>query len=215
MRSSTLPSICPPPRAGPGGASTDPSGPDGDPLLSGGLPSDALLGGLPGALGPALGAATGIPAALGSAIPGLGGGGLGDLGSALGSAIHDGRDPDHSDHRADELKDQHDGKGTKGGGGGDNSKPGELTDQHQGSGTGQPPAAAGPGQPAAASPAAAGPDLSVDVKGMGPIKADNPALALLRRPLIRSRRILSDLELRGRCNGRAPGETTVGTTAGI
>ena len=153
-------------------------------MLSGGLPSDALLGGLPGALGPALGAAAGIPAALGSAIPGLGGGGLGDLGSALGSAIHDGRDPDHSDHRADELKDQHDGKGTKGGDGGDNSKPGELTDQHQGTSTGQPPAAAGPGQPAAASPAATGPDLSVDVKGMGPIKADNPALAMAARQVL-------------------------------
>jgi hypothetical protein len=173
------------PPAGPGGAPTDPLGPDGgDPLLSGGLPSDGLLGGLPGALGPALGATAGIPAALGSAIPGLGGGGLGDLGSALGSAIHDGRDPDHNGDRADELKDQHDGKSTKGGAGGDNSKPGDLTDQHQGSGTGQPPAAAGPGQPAAGSPAAAGPDLSVDVKGMGPIKADNPALAMAARQVL-------------------------------
>ncbi|WP_122444692.1 DUF4226 domain-containing protein, partial [Mycobacterium attenuatum] len=134
------------PGADPGVVPTDPGLGD-DPLLSGGLPSDGLLGSLPGALGPALGAAAGIPAAPGSAIPGIGGGGLGDLGSALGSALHDNHDPDAGD-KADELKDAHTGKDAKSGEGGEGSKPGDLTDpQHQGSGPGdhgQPPAA-GPG----------------------------------------------------------------------
>ena len=82
----------------PGAAVADPGDPGGagadDAGLEGGLPSDATPGGL-GGLAPAMGALGGLPAALGSAIPGLGGGGggLGDLGSALGSALRDpGRD---------------------------------------------------------------------------------------------------------------------------
>lgn len=52
--------------------------------------------------GPAMGALGSLPGALGSAIPSLGGGGLGgaglgDLGSALGSALHDGAAPSELD----------------------------------------------------------------------------------------------------------------------
>lgn len=178
---------------GPGGGlpvgGGDPTGLGNDPLLAGPLPSDALLGGLPGALGPALGSAAGIPAALGSAIPGLGGGGLGDLGGSLGSALRDARGSDEGDDHSSDLKDHHGGPDGKGGAqGSNNNTPGALTDQHQsqGNGTGangqaQTVPAAGPGQPPAGPPA---PDPNVDVKGLGPVKVDNAALATASRQVL-------------------------------
>lgn len=156
------------PPGGPGAGGGEPQGLYGDdPLLGGGL-----LGGLPGALTPALGAAAGIPAALGSAIPG--GGGLGDLGSALGSALHDARDTD-SDDRGDEHKDHH--------GAAPGSAGGARSDEHQSNnagGQGQSPPVAGPGQP----PPPVAQDQTVDVKGLGPIKVDHPALAAAARQVV-------------------------------
>jgi uncharacterized protein DUF4226 len=83
-----------------------------DPLLDG-LASDPMMSRLGMMTAPALGALGSLPAALGSAIPsfggsGLGGGDLGDLGSAIGGALHDAeRDPAEvaADEPADTLKD--------------------------------------------------------------------------------------------------------------
>ncbi len=87
-----------PPSTGDGGEDGLPAA---DPLLDG-LASDPLLSGLGIMAGPAMGALGSLPGALGSAIPSLGGGGLGgaglgDLGSALGSALHDGAAPSELD----------------------------------------------------------------------------------------------------------------------
>jgi hypothetical protein len=174
----------------PGAAGTDPGDTGGagddDPSLEGGLPSDAMMGGL-GALGPAMGALGGLPAALGSAIPGLGGGGggLGDLGEALGSAL---RDPGHDS--ADEASDEHAGPlkdpnsqpsgdksqdGTQQAGNqGDKSQGGT---QNAGAGSAAPPAAAAPGQVPAASTQVQLPDNSVRT-------ADSPALAQAGRAVL-------------------------------
>lgn len=170
-----------------GGVAGDPGVLGNDPLLSGPLPSDGLLGGLPGALGPALGSAAGIPAALGSAIPGLGGGGLGGLGDSLGSALRESRGSERGDEHSSDLKDQHGGPDTKGGAQGSNNAPGTLADQHQNQGNGavggqqQTAPAAGPGQPPVGPPA---PDPNVDVKGLGPVKVDNAALATASRQVL-------------------------------
>ncbi|MBX8687826.1 hypothetical protein A5722_01390 [Mycobacterium vulneris] len=159
-----------------------------DPLLNGGLPSDPFMQGLGGALGPALGALGSVPSALGSAIPsfgGGGGGGLSDLGPAIGSALRDAgaNDPaDKSDEdKPSELKDQLAGKP-------DEDKPGELEDQQttpagNNQQAGQPTE---PGQPpvAGAAPPAPAPDLTVKVEGLGDIKVDNPALANASREVL-------------------------------
>lgn len=160
-----------------------------DPLLGAGLPSDPFMQGLGGALAPALGAMSSLPQALGSAIPGLGGGGggLSDLGPAIGSALREAGATDKpEDDKPGELKDHLGGKSDE-----KNpelkdhpeTKPGE-TGQQQGQ-NGQPGA---PGQPAAppvagATPVAA-PDLTVKVEGLGTLKAENPALAMASREVL-------------------------------
>lgn len=162
-----------------------------DPLLNGGLPSDPFMQGLGGALGPALGALGSVPSALGSAIPsfgGGGGGGLSDLGPAIGSALRDAGAHDPADKpeedKPSELKDQLAGKP-------DEDKPGELKDQQTtpagNNGNNQQPTEPGqPGQPpvAGAAPPAPGPDLTVKVEGLGDIKVDNPALANASREVL-------------------------------
>lgn len=175
----------------PGAADIDPGDPGGaagnDPSLEGGLPSDAMLGGL-GGLGPAMGALGGLPAALGSAIPGLGGGGgggLGDLGQALGSALRDpGHDSDEeaSDEHADSLKDPHSqSSGDKSQDGtqqaGDQGDKSQGGTQNAGAGSAAPPAAAAPGQVPAASTQVQLPDNSVRT-------ADSPALAQAGRAVL-------------------------------
>lgn len=174
----------------PGAAGTDPGDPGGadgdDPSLEGGLPSDAMMGGL-GALGPAMGALGGLPAALGSAIPGLGGGGggLGDLGEALGSAL---RDPGHDS--AEEASDEHNGplKDPNSQTSGDKSQDGTQNagnqgaksqdgTQNAGAGSAAPPAAAAPGQVPAASTQVQLPDNSLRT-------ADSPALAQAGRAVL-------------------------------
>lgn len=175
----------------PGASAADPGDPGGDDSgLAGGLPSDAMLGGL-GELGPAMGALGGLPAALGSAIPGLGGGGggLGDLGSAIGSAL---RDPGHdstdesSDEHSDPLKDPSDSSsgnndksqngGQQAGNQGDSS--GNNTGaQNAGAGSTSPPVAAASGQVPAASTAVQLPDNSVRT-------ADSPAMAQAGRAVL-------------------------------
>lgn len=180
-----------PPQGAPGAPSataTDPAGTGDDPLLNGGLPSDAMLGGL-GALGPAMGALGSIPAALGSAIPGLGGGGggLGDLGDAIGSALRDpGRDSasEAADEHATPLKDPSDSPSSgdksqngaqQAGNQGDNPANGGM--QNAGNGTAAPPAAAAPGQVPAASTQVQLPDNSVRT-------ADSPAVAQAGRAVL-------------------------------
>lgn len=162
-----------------------------DPLLGGGLPSDPFMQGLGGALGPALGGLSSLPQALGGAIPsfgGGGGGGLSDLGPAIGSALRDAGandKPENTDDKPSELKDQHAGKPdektdeTKD----PETKPAGQTDQGQ---PGQPATPGQPGQPpvAGATPAPAGPDLTVKVEGLGDLKADNPALAMASREVL-------------------------------
>lgn len=175
--------------AGGGSAPTDPGGVlPPDPLLSGGLPSDSMLAGMGQALGPALGAAAGIPAQMAGMIPsvGGGGGGLGDLGSTIGSALRDsGAGKDGADDKpADQLKDQHGGTPDKPGDN-DTNKPG-LKDQHQGPGTDQNNGTqqAGNPQPVAGPAAPAGPDLNVKIEGMGDVKAPNAPLAAAAREVL-------------------------------
>lgn len=189
------PAATPPPGApgAPGAAGTDPggdsAGPGDDPLLNGGLPSDAMLGGL-GALGPAMGALGSIPSALGSAIPGLGGGGggLGDLGNAIGSALRDpGRDSadEASDEHAAPLKDPSDSpssgdksqNGTQQAGNQGDNNSGTGGTQNAGNGTSAPPAAAAPGQVPAASTQVQLPDNSMRT-------ADSPAIAQAGRAVL-------------------------------
>ncbi|KEP38771.1 hypothetical protein MKSMC1_60610 [Mycobacterium kansasii] len=167
-----------------------------DPLLDG-LASDPLMSRLGMMAGPAMGALGSLPGALGSAIPslgggGLGGGGLGDLGSAIGSALHDGRDPAElaSDEHADPLKDPS-GAHTSGDKSPDDSPPTPLHDPgnkpgtpateavNAGAGGAAPPpaAAAAPGQAPAPSTQVQLPDQQVRT-------AATPALAQAGRAVL-------------------------------
>ncbi len=159
-----------------------------DPLLGAGLPSDPFMQGLGGALGPALGAMGSLPQALGSAIPGLGGGGggLSDLGPAIGSALKEaGANDKPEDDKPGELKDHLGGKPDE-----KNpelrdhpeTKPGEPGPQ-QGQ-NGQPGAPGQPVPPPAGATPVAAPDLTVKVEGLGTLKADNPALAMASREVL-------------------------------
>ncbi|MGV0740250.1 DUF4226 domain-containing protein [Mycobacterium syngnathidarum] len=85
----------------------------GDPLLDG-LASDPLMQGLGSLLGPAAGALGGLPQMMGGMMPGMGGGGglpLGDIGSAIGSAIRGGTGEGQADPLTDPpLNDKADDK---------------------------------------------------------------------------------------------------------
>ena len=173
-----------------GGGQTDTAGTStgatDDPLL-GGLPSDPLS-----ALMPAMGALGGLPAAMGSMLPGFGGGGglggglpLGDLGSAIGG-LHD---ADNHQHDADTKPDEHaDPLKDRSGAGDDkpqNTQPAGLSDPSDKSGTqnagagGAPPAAAAAatGQPQGQPTQVVLPDNSVRT-------AATPALAQAARAVL-------------------------------
>ncbi|QSN49631.1 DUF4226 domain-containing protein [Mycobacteroides abscessus] len=162
-----------------------------DPLLSGALPSDSLLGAAGSALGPAAGALGALPGMLGSAIPGIGGGsggGLGDLGSTIGSALRDANGPAGEDGKPVELKDQHTGGDDKHGEDNKDGKPVELKDQKPGADPNatpqQQPGTPANGVPVAAAGAAPGPDLTVKIEGLGDVKLDNAAMAMAGREVV-------------------------------
>ena len=157
-----------------------------DPLLDG-LASDPLMAGLGAVAGPAMGALGGLPGALGSIIPGAGGFGgggglpLGDLGGAIGGAIHDAtaRNPrDATSEIAEPSNDEnaehdHDNKQPEEG-----AKPasdkGTVAAQ-PGNGEQPQPVAAGSGQ--VEPPAQAQPDVSVKLPDGETVTADSPQLA--------------------------------------
>ncbi|WP_232526888.1 DUF4226 domain-containing protein [Mycobacterium intracellulare] len=164
-------------RAGPG----DGAASGNDPLLDG-LASDPLMSRLGMMAGPAMGALGSLPGVLGSAIPSLGGGGgLGDLGSAIGGALRDGsHDPGlASDEHADPLKDpsgSHTSDDKSQGGTqpaalhdpGDKDKGDKAGTENAGSGSTPPPSApAAPGQTPAPSTQVQLPDQSVRTAANG------------------------------------------------
>lgn len=187
--SSTGGSAAPAP-ADPGTGAGDPLA--SDPLLNG-LASDPLMGGLGGLAGPAMGALSGLPGAMGSMMPGMGGGGmggglpLGDLGGAIGGAIKE------ASARAPEdpagLKD--DPQGAKPGEGSQTSSTDEKSDEKSSEDKKDAPATepaaakAGEGeqpQPVAAQtgqvpPAQPGPDVSVKLPDGSTVTAGSPQLA--------------------------------------
>jgi hypothetical protein len=159
-----------------------------DPLLSG-LASDPLMGGLGGLAGPAMGALGGLPGAMGSMMPGMGGGlPLGELGGAIGGAIKEasargpedpadalkedtlavkpeGTEAASTEEKTDEKssdKDDKDAPDTEPGA----AKPGEG-EQAQ-------PVAAETGQ---VPPAQPGPDVSVKLPDGSTVNAETPQLA--------------------------------------
>ena len=155
-----------------------------DPML-GGLPSDPLMS----ALMPAMGALGGLPAAMGSMLPGFGGGGglggglpLGDLGSAIGG-LHDADNHHHDDadtkpdEHADPLKDRAGDDKPQ------NTQPAALSDPDK---SGTQNAGAG-GAPPAAAAAASGPQgqpTQVVLPDNSVRAAATPALAQAARAVL-------------------------------
>lgn len=156
-----------------------------DPLLSG-LASDPLMGGLGGLAGPAMGALGGLPGAMGSMMPGMGGGlPLGELGGAIGGAIKEASARGAEDP-ADALKDdplaaKPDDKVEA------DSADEKTSDEDKKDESAAEPAAAKPGegppaQPVAAEtgqapPAQPGPDASVKLPDGSTATAESPQLA--------------------------------------
>lgn len=182
------------PGAGPGG----PTGAPGatalgeDPLLDG-LASDPLMAGLGSLAGPALGALGGVPATLGGMLPfggGMGGGiPLGDLGSGIGSAIHDagshsGDPADKPDELKDPVQTKSDAAKT------DESAPDQLKDPPTSSMDTK--GAAGPGTAAptgadaapAQAPATAPAETTVKLPDGNTVTVDNPAVAKAGRAVL-------------------------------
>jgi Domain of unknown function (DUF4226) len=170
-----------------------------DPLLDG-LASDPLMGGLGSLAGPAMGALSSLPGAMGSMMPGmgaLGGGGgmpLGDLGGAIGGAIKEATA--HPDDPTHAREDDPLAKGKEGSESGsasddrshdgeaaakdDKSDPAKDTAAAKPAGGEQPPpvaAAAGQVPP----PAQPGPDVSVKLPDGSTVVADSPQLAHVGR----------------------------------
>lgn len=168
--------------AGTPGASVPGGGLPADPLLNG-LASDPLMGGLGGLAGPGMGALTGLPGAMGSMIPGMGGLGgglpLGDLGGPLGGAGREASARGHEDHPAAEDGLSANKPASQGTGETPAAKPAppsasETPAAKPGEG-GHTPPAAGPGQ---VSPAAQpGPDVAVKLPDGSTVAADSPQLA--------------------------------------
>jgi hypothetical protein len=171
----------PPANSGPAGSAALAN----DPLLNG-LPSDPLMGGLGALAGPGMGALAGLPAAMGSMLPGmggLGGGGgapLGDLGGVISGAIKEAAAHPEDSAAAREQNPPGEGKdgretntakdepdpNTAPNTAAAAAKPAEG-DQHQ-------PVTAEPGQ---APPAPLGPDVSVKLPDGSTVIADRPQLA--------------------------------------
>lgn len=179
----------PPTDTAAGGAPAAAAAAPADPLLNG-LASDPLMGGLGALAGPAMGALGGLPAAMGAMIPGmggLGGGGgvpLGDLGSAIGGAIHDataarGPGDKTGPGQAEEL-----GRATDAHDEDQRVKPaanepaGAAAQSGRGDQAQPVAAAAGKGEPAATQ---TGPDVSVKMPDGSTVSADNPQLAHVGR----------------------------------
>ncbi|MCH9729728.1 MAG: DUF4226 domain-containing protein [Actinomycetia bacterium] len=165
-----------------------------DPLLNG-LISDPFMDGLGALAGPAMGALGGLPAAMGSMIPGLGGMGgglpLGDLGGALGGAIRDASARGADDPGAGLQEDPSITKvGENGESQSDGEPPteGEKTDPDENGpaakpGEGEQPPVL-PAEAGQAPPVQPGPDVSVELPDGSTIAAESPQLAHVGRLVV-------------------------------